>query len=1071
MVTFRSLDAITQAMVDFIRITKPDADVKPGTIIRDVGVDPAAQELAKLYVELRNISNLQSLASATGLTLDRLGANFGMVRGQGSGASGVAILTVNSLDFDINIPAGSTLTARNGFTFRTQAQTAFRAANASVYRANAIRLSSMLEMAGITDSFALEVAVQAVSPGSGGNIPKFSLVGNNIAGISNSTNAETFSGGANTESDDAFRARILGVFGGANIGTTLGYRNALLKDSRIIDVLPVEPGDPLMTRDGTQIATNDAGENIVIQSGTGGKVDLYIQGNGLEQLNESYIYKDASGKGDPTDPKNDFVLGQRGVSTALDFQQRRRTLLRAGTPPFQPIDSIVSVSGSLSGPNFILKYTDEEGNTRGSYELVKDTGAFGGSVFGFDKIHFISNNIELDDEPTTKGIFNGRDALDFTDITKISRIHQNIVLRNESAILSSTNRAKIRVRHTPVLSVDRVVNSTTGERYSVTNLNPNGVAGDINTDGFILISGNTLPVPTDNVEVSYLWDAEFDGRVDFDNLENSNIFRTVQDSIDWGYSNSVKEEEQTILYSLADGYHVLLNHSASRVIDVNTVVIESPTNTLGKLVVSQLITNIKSIKDSDGREVYFTADNNGSFSGYEITLPTDSLLPNGEIATVTYNVTDLYSPDGYELGSYTGSKVFLPSSVTSAGTTVFVNYVASVNTIIPTTALSSLPATGSQNQFVIGASTVGDQPISNVYSGSTIVRNLRFAPSYLRINVQGIANRGRLTVQGTIFTRVQEIVTITQDSLTINLRDSILSSQELDSIPSTGYIALIDKVERVTVVNDVVQGIEAELDTLNYEIKNTKYSNGTAIYNSSLSSTQFRLAATDNNLSEIPSTGQRLRITYYYVDTNYTESIPVSFSGVYFSSKKYAYISSLSLASGFTGLTGNIAGNITVSNFNQPLSSSTYLPSYSYVAPKEGERITITYNYNKLIGDATFNIEDVRPITADVLVKAAVPLEVDISMQVVPTPAYANNTTNLSSNIEETVTVFSTANGLNSILDASDIINAVYSVPGVDRVVLTKFNLTGNTGILKSVSADRNQYIVAGNIQVEIEER
>lgn len=1058
-------------MLDFLRIVQPDLDTKPGSLARDLMVDAPAQELAKLYIELRNIANLQAIATATGTDLDKLARNFGLIRGSGAKASGVATLTTNNLDADIVIPANSTITARNGFTFRTQVSTSFLASSASVYRANAIRLRTDLELAGITDEFALEVAVEAVNPGASGNISKYSLTTVNIAGVSNVTNLQTFTGGSSTEEDSVFRSRVLGVFSGSNTGTTLGYVNALLANPRIVDILAVEPGDPLMVRDGTVVRTNDNGEEIVVTPGTGGKVDLYIQGSQLESITESFIFKDKSGKNDPTDPSNDFTLGQRGLSTLLNFQQRRRLSLQSGTLPFQPVDEVISVSGSLSGPNFIQKFTDESGQIKGSYEFLKDSGAFAGSPFGFDKLHFISNKIDLEDEATTKGIFNGQDALDFTDIDEIVEVRQDIIVSNEHPTLSSTDRSSITVIHTPISSVERVVNLTTGERYIISDQNPDGDDGELNETGRVLISGNTLPASTDTLQVNYIWNQVFDENIDYDDLSTLSEFRTVQDSIDWGFSNRILAEEQTTLLSGADGYHVILTHPASTVLNVNVVLEENVANVAGKLTLSETIENIVSVKDEDGREVFFTSLRNGSFSGQQITLPTDTLLSNGEVATVRYNPDDLFSPDGYERATFNGNVVRLPTDVATVGQVVYVDYVANVNTLLSTTALGSLPATGLRNQFVVNSSTVGNQPTSHVFVGNVIERNLRFAPSHLLMNIEGIPGRGKLSLIGTSFRRVEDIITVLHDGLTIDLASSIKNVLGLSSIPTTGFISYLASVERVKVENDLVSEVEFEFDTLNYSIKTNTYSNGTGINDSSLSATEIKLSSTTANTDERPTTGEKLRVVFYYTDTNQVESIVVSGAGPRITAHKYLYVSSLSIASGFTGLTGNVSGTITIANFNQPLSGSTYFTSYNYLAPKEGERITVQYNLNRLIGDATFTIEDVRPVTADVLLKAASKVELDVSVSIVASPSFKGTSTNLEDSVKETLTIFLTARGLNTTLDASDIINACYSVAGVDRVILTKFNTSGESGIKKSISAGRDEYLVAGVVEVEIETR
>lgn len=1071
MAIFRNADTITLSMLDFLRIVQPDLDTKPGTVARELFVDIHANELAKLYIELRNVSNLQSLATARGSDLARLAKNFGQVAGTGANATGVAVMTAASLESDIPIPVNSLVGANNGFSYRVLSTTTMFAANASVYRANAIRLQADLELAGIQDEFAVEVAVEATSAGAGGNIGKFGLTTHSIAGISNITNLQSFTGGTSAETDDAFRSRVLAIFAGSNTGTALGYINALLKDPRIQDVLTVEPGDPLMLRDGTDVSTNDAGETIVISAGTGGKVDIYIQGAANEQFVESFIYRDQSGKNDPTDERNDFVLGQRGVNSELDFQQRRRLALSSGLIPLQPVDAIISVSGSLSGPNFTEKSVDENGQTIGSFELIKDTGAFGGSPFGFDTLHFISGTIKLTDEALGKGQLNSQDALDFTSVSEISAIRQSISVLNESPTVDAGDRSLLSLAHYPISSVDRIINLTTGERYSVNELNPNGSGGIQSDDGVIRISAKTLPTTTDSLQVNYVWEAQYDSVLDFDDLTSESRFKTVQDSVDWGFSNRIAEERHTVSYSVADGYQITLDWPATKIINVNTIVSESKSAAGGKIEVEQLIENILDVRDGYGREVFNTKAADGSFSGRSITLPTDTLLQNGETATVRYNVTDVYSPDGYEIGTFAGQLVTLPIDSVSPGQVVFADYVAALEQIIPTTALADLPATGEENHFVIDGADTGYQPVLNKWTAGSISSNTRFAPSFLKINLQGIPSRGRLAISGTSFTKIETIHTVTQTSLTIDFSNSIKEGLGITSIPTTTMIAMVEKIERVTLTEGLVSSIDHEFDLLNYEISNTNYSNGTSIEDEDLSGSQVKLQATEENLDNIPTVGEKLRIVIYVANSIQTETIPFTSSGILFSKHKYVFVDSISISSGFTSLAGVISGTIAVSSINQPASGSQYFATYDYVAPKEGERITVAYNYNRLIADSTIAIEQVRPITGDVLVKAAAEVALDLELQVVLAAGFENNETVISQNLTDALTTFISGGGLEATIDASDIIQTAYSVDGVDRIVITKFNLAGSTGILKSISAGRNQFFAVNSLIVEVEDR
>jgi uncharacterized phage protein gp47/JayE len=1070
MVAFKSLEEIALNMLDFLRLVHPDLDTKPGTVARDLFVDTSASELSKLYSELRNIANLQSLSSAIGTDLDRLARNFGLTRNTGAAASGTVFFTTNDLTSDIFIPVSTQVISQSGATFLTGVDAAFDSTKSNIYRSNALRIRSELDLGGITDEFALEVPVEASTFGTGGNVGKFGIIQQNVPGVSNVTNIVSLTGGTDSESDSAFRSRALGVFAGSNVGTTLGYINAILTDPRVIDVLGVEPGDTLMVRDGTQTSVNSAGETIIISSGTGGKVDLYIQGTTTEQFSESFIFRDISGRGDPTDTLNDFILGQRNVNPQLDFQQRRRLLLQQGTLPFQPADTITSVSGSLSGPNFIAKFTDTDGQTQGSYELLKDTGNLSGSPFGFDALHFIAGQIDLERESASKGVFNGQDALDFTDVKSINSINQDTIISNENSTVSSTDRSLITLFHTPIITTTRVDNLTTGERYTVANQNVDG--GTTNTTGRIQVSGGTLPTSSDILQVNYVWDQAFDENIDFDDLQSSIFTRTVQDSVDWGFANRVEAEEEVVLFSDSDGYHIIVEHTISRVINVNSRLSETVVNSDGKLIVSTAITNIRSVTDTLGQEVFNTFAANGSFSGLEITLPTDTLLANGESGTVVYNVVDTFSTDGYDSGSFSGAIIRFTEGTVNLGDTVFADYVANIPTLVPTTALSSLPIDGSENNFVINSNIVGNQPVSNeLTSLGAFLRNLRFSPSYLRMNIQGTSATGRLTIKGSSFTRIDATYTVTSDGLQQDLNQLIKNALNQTTIASTQFVAFVDKVEKVTVAGGQVSSVDFAFDLLNYKLRNTQWSNGNAITDSTLNRTSFEMSATAANTEQVPTTGDNLRITFYVLNTNSVENITISASGTHISRNKYVFVDRIIVSTGFVSLAGNIDGTINIQSATQPSAGSTYFSTYSYTAPKEGERIVVTYNFNRLINDSTFLIEDVRPVTADVLIKAAKALVVDISMNVVALPNFTQSDQTLASNVQEVITSFLSSQGLGTIVDASDIINAVYSVDGVDRVEIIKFNETGETGVRRSIQAGRDQFITAGVIEVVIEDR
>ena len=1065
MARIKSLEEIVLSMLDFIRLAQPDANLNPGSVIRDTMIDMPATAISQIYDELRSASGFQAILSAIGTELDKLARNYGLVRNSGTSARGVAVLTTNTLESNISIPNGTFFISRNGQKFRTLSDTLMDAARPNVYRSNAVRLSTDLQLAGILDQFAIEVNVQAISPGVSGRISKYQLTNHGVPGISNITNVNNFTGGSNTESDDAFRNRIISIFRGANTGTATAYLGAVNADNRVISSSVVGPGHPLMTRDGTQTVEDEYGNITVIDSGTGGKAEILIQGTDIQRSSESFIFNDRSGTQNPADPINDWVLGLRGVASDLDMAQRRRDAVASDSYPYQPVDSVLTLSGSLSGANFVEAYTDEAGVERGNFKLIKDDGAFRGSPFGFDRIHFISNRIDLQNEQVSKPQLNSQDPLNFTDVSHVDSVLQNIAVTREVATNDASDRQFITVRHTPVLAVDRVTNTTTGERYRIVSQNPDNT-GTLNTTGRIQIAGATLPRSTDVIEVTYTWQVQYDKYFDYDNLSISNRARTAADSIDWGYSNRVELEETDSVYSIADGYHIVTNYPISRVTNVFKYSRETVSRSGGKLLLSSPILNILSVLDENSREVFYTASGNGSFSGSSITLPIDSLLVEGGLATITYNTIDVFSPDNEDLGSFTGNKILLSSDI-GISTPLLIDYIAAHQELLPSTTLSNLPAFGVENEWSAGGVISGQQPTMFSWSAGARQAASILAPTYLRMLVSNTSSSGRLLIRGLAWKRIESTFVSTNEGLTLDLSEII--RQELGDIPTGAFISSVDSLESVVIVNGNATSVNFEYDLQNYEIQSSLWDRE-AVENTSLSATAFSLASTTANAAEEPISGTGLRISFSIIYPT-VERVTVAAAGEHTTSNKYVFIEELRVDSGFRNLSNVVVGNISISALNQPSTNSQYFVNYSYLAPKEGERITVTYNYDSLMADLTTSIEAVRPIGGDVLIRKKEFTGIFVELEISPLSTFTGSSAILQSSVSQRVSDFINGQVGGAIIDASDIINAVYSVSGVDRVILIKFNTENITAIKKSIVGRDDKYFVARSVVVNIVNR
>lgn len=1075
MVRVRSTKELVLNAIDFYRTAQPQLDTKPGTVARDLFIDGPSVQLSRLYEEVARIRTANSLRLSLGSDIDRWASNFGAVREQGGFSRGTALFTFSEIEADIPINRGDIVTANNGATFTVVNSITVSPIFANTFRAVASRFRADLDFVGITDEFAVEVAVEATSTGQLGNISRFSLISTSTPGVSNITNVVAFGGGAPAQSDSAFKTNILGIFSGANTGTALGYRNTVKRDPAVLDAIVIEPGDDLMTRDGTQIFTAEDGSRTIISEGTGGKVDIYISGTRITEIIDSFIFRDRSNRGDPTDPANDFVLGQIPGDENKTVTRRRKDNIETGILPAQPVNDIIQVSGSLSGANFAHRTVNLDGTISGNFELIRDTGAFAGSPWGFDKIRFISDRISGFSEEQTKNRFNGQDSLTFSDVLKISNARQNIQVVNEVSRVNPADRSSIQLKHFPVTNVTRVFNLTTGERYVIANQNPDGT-GLINQTGRIIIRGNTLPAISDTLQVDYTWVYDYDPNFDFDNRITRGNPRTVVDSIDWGFSNAVRKERQNVEV-FGDLSQVLVTHPISAIISVNIFIEESSTVSLvsgrkAVVVTSAGVNNVSSVmRDSDKVEVFDTAQEDGSFSGFTIFLPTDTLAEIGDAVTVVYNLINVFTSEEGINGSFSDNLITLGQSV-SAGTMVECNYIANIRILLPSTLISSLPAIRSNNGFQTATtdSDIGTQPTTHIFDDGEIVENLRTAPSRLAINISGSISPGVITITGTTFSGIFNQTHVASNAgLRHNLAPLIrshLGLRSVDPIPSNIKIGRLISVEKL---RPGTNNVEYSFAIKGYKILDNTFVKSEAVQ-SDLSPTEIELPATPENINNLPAISDRLKITFYIIKESDVENVSFSTSGALYTNKTFATIDSVVRSSGFTSIPSQSA-TISVSNQNQPVTGSRYNVTYDYLAPKQNERITIRYNHNSLINDATFLVEGARPINADVLVKASGIILVDVRALIVVSPGFENAVNAVLQNVRDVITSALNATDLGTIVDESDLIAVAKTVEGVDRIRILQFNRAGVIGRVLSIVADRNERIQANNVVIESEVR
>ena len=1089
MTKFKTFSQIVRSMRDNLKLSQPNLDTKPGSVSRDLFIDIPADEIESLYRAMSAISEKQNPQTAVGSDLDKWARNFGITRRSPSPANGLVIFSTNTINSDLPIPSGTLVSAKNGVNYRTIGNYIFSVSDKSRYAATATKLRSSLQIAGITDQYAIEVPVSCISAGKAGNIASLQVNRNDLSDPLRVTNLVSFSGGSNQESDASFRARIFSVFSGANTGTASGYINAALSVSGVLDAIVVQPGNTLMLRDGTEIIELDDGKTRVLSSGSGGKVDIYIIGTQLEEVTETYIYTDKSGRADATDTRNDHVLGVQLIDTTLTSEERRVNAFATGNFPLQPVNALISISGTSSGILF-EKSIDVNSVQSGNFELIKDTNVdTGGSPFGFDKIHFISSKKDVTGESINKKEFNSVDALKFTEINEISDIYQDISVQRENSSVSSANRNIVILNHKPITGVSKIVNKTTGETYVIQNQNLN--SSGLNVDGRVIISGKTLPVQSDILSCDYTWRLYFENSIDYNGALNDKKDLRISDSADWGSPNIITLEESILKTTNDDQeFQVEVDYKISRVLGIYTFTEAESTiidlDDSGKFGISlniqeSAVSNIISVINSNKLELYKTSANDGSFAGRKIILPSDSPYIANETVTIKYNKVEFYNiTDGNGISS--NNIITLPSrdilksneledladNIVLSNAPIFVDYVATTNIIIPSISMSTLPVySGTSNSlFDSNLLTIVDsaQPVFYRYNDSSIDDLLKYSPSRLSTTVSGISKSGRVRFSGETLTKLTfECPWASFVGLKLDVQQYIKDFLNIQTIPSNIGIA---RVLSVYASDDGTY-----LDSHGSSLNSVQYSFGSQRLDESLSKTQFILPSTPVNTSIPLTSGSKVVVTLFIYNSNDTEDLYFQADGQHITSKMFIRVNSISAFSGFRNNIGNIIGTIIIKNYTQPIQNSLYYIDYNFKSPKEGERLTIKYNLNKLILNASTAVEDLRSITADVLIKESPSLPIDVFGELLISDDALTQSETIKEDVSNKIVNLLNTSVLGSTIDYSDIISSAASVPGVDSINVSLFNESGNVGRRTYIKALDNQNIIAGTVIFTVKPR
>jgi hypothetical protein len=472
-------------------------------------------------------------------------------------------------------------------------------------------------------------------------------------------------------------------------------------------------------------------------------------------------------------------------------------------------------------------------------------------------------------------------------------------------------------------------------------------------------------------------------------------------------------------------------------------------------------------------DVYNTKKSDGYTSGKLIFFPSDSGVSLGDEVTVNINKVEVFDIEDSD-GSFVNNTISLSNDLILEknglldfvsiaflnGDEATVKYSADISSIVPTTDLSALPLSGTDSSNVLLNNDLSEltgsvQPTSFNFNDDLSVNSIqREGSCQLSVSLNGIPNFGSIKITGTTFTRLslEGFAGNVYNGNILDLESILKAYLGLNVIPENYFVGRVSSIK----IGDEV------LDLNNYSLNNNTYDSNVASQDISLSNFEVKVPDTSfNNLINYTS-GTKVECTFDLVIPSDSETLFFYSSEERITEKYFFRVSNISVTSGLRSVSGILSGSISISSFNQPNQGAGYFADYNFKAPKDGERISVNYNLNKIILDVTSGIEVVRPITADVIVKEAFALPADVTGTIVISSGFESEEDSIVENVSNTIANLLNTATLGGLIDYSDLISAGAAIQGVDSIDISLFNESGKTGRRSFLQALDNQNIVAG---------
>lgn len=225
----KSFSAISQSIINNILTVNPNIDIKIGEAVRDLFIDVQASQLQDLYSIVDYSGRAQSVLTAKGQQLDRLGYNSYTKRNAAKRSIGTVTIVIKN-----GITAPTIINVGDAF-YTAIDQTG------KVY--TFIAAQTIILTPGMMQ---VTIPVIALEAGSASNVPANAITQCNYDFVDYVYNSEPTSGGSDIESDAAFAARIPTFLTGAYINVYSGITKILLNVDNIgASTNIVTPDQPL----------------------------------------------------------------------------------------------------------------------------------------------------------------------------------------------------------------------------------------------------------------------------------------------------------------------------------------------------------------------------------------------------------------------------------------------------------------------------------------------------------------------------------------------------------------------------------------------------------------------------------------------------------------------------------------------------------------------------------------------------------------------------------------------------------------------------------------------------------